>query len=142
MVGLMFGWVSRAEFEEMRAMHVAAENLRIDAVVRLGQSETARMKDLDAAGKLYEQATDHARRLEAELAEEKRENKLLLDRIVQMSGQPALFEKTAPVTPQAPTQPASTLPGPAARVSFDDVHSAARTALKDGTFSISKGRTN
>jgi hypothetical protein len=141
MVGLMFGWVSRAEFEAVKAMQSAAENLRIDAVVRLGQSETARIKELDAAEKRYERATDYATRLAAELAEEKRENRLLLDRIVQMSGQPALFEKTAPVAPQAPTQPASTLPGPAARVSFDDVHNAARTALKDGTFS-SKGRAN
>lgn len=122
-------------------MHAAAENLRVDAVVRLGQSETARVRDLDAAGKLYEQATDYATRLATELAEEKRENKLLLDRIIQLSGQPALFEKTAPVAPQAPTPPTSTLPGPAARVSFDDVHNAARTALKDGTFT-SKGRAN
>jgi hypothetical protein len=145
----MFGLVSKAAYE-------AAERLRVDANQRLGQSEVARIKDLDAARDRYaalkelhlqaraelDRFTDHAARLEAELAEEKLENRILLDRIVQMSGQPALFEKAAPAPiPAAPAPPASTLPGPAARPGFDDVHRAAREAIKDGTFSL-KGRPN
>ena len=131
---MMFGWVSKA-------MYDAAENLRQDALRQVCASEVARVKEGDAARERYESLKELHLQTRAELETSNTERRLLLDRIVQLSGQPALFEKAAPVPAAPPAPPASTLPGPAARVGFDDVHQAARTALKDGTFS-SKGRPN
>lgn len=126
----MFGWVSKAEYEAVKAQQAGAEES--------GRRHAA------AASTMIDQAVEYATQLSKELAEAKRENRLLIDRIVQMSGQPALFDKTPPAPPPQPAPapvPVSTLPGPAARASFDDVHNAARAAIKDGSFGM-KGRVN
>jgi hypothetical protein len=73
-----------------------------------------------------------------ELAEVREEVKLLLDRIVQMSGQPPIFHPAPPEPTPAPSPAASNLPAPETRVSFGDVHKATRKAIKDGELNILK----
>ncbi len=70
-----------------------------------------------------------------QVAEVKGDNKLLIDRIVQMSGQPAIFHP-APVLPAAPEAAPSRIPGPKTRKSFDDVHEAAREAIRTGKLNL------
>lgn len=67
------------------------------------------------------------------------ERKQLTDRILQLSGQPALYEKPAVVV--STEQPAQDLPAVPRRVSFDDVHAAARKAMQNGSFTL-KGKAN
>ena len=123
----MFGWPVTRELEALRAQLAAAENLRADAHVRLGQSETARQREHDA---FEARITDLTARLNALDAE----RKTLLDRIVQMSGQPPLFTAPAPVTVAgAPPPDTSSIPGPRARANFDDVHEFARQAIRNKT---------
>lgn len=144
----MFGWISKLKPSAAENLRQAAENLRQDALRQVCASEVARVKEGDAARERYESLKELHLQTRAELEASNTERRLLLDRIVQLSGQPALFERQgtgirdqASVSKPEEPKPANTLPGPAARVGFDEVHQAARTALKDGTFSL-KGRSN
>jgi hypothetical protein len=82
------------------------------------------------------QSDNHAqsqRILQNQLDAEKSDNKLLLDRIVQLAGQPPIFHPLpAPTLVPAEPKVVSTMPGPETRVSFADVHRAARKDIADG----------
>ena len=64
------------------------------------------------------------------------DNKLLLDRIVQLSGQPPIFNPLPTPTVAAQPQVVSNLPAPETRASISDVHRAAREAIKKGELHI------
>ena len=123
----MFGMVSKAKFLELAELHGRAESARAAAEARADLIEVRLMKELELAREALQQAR-------ADLETANAERKLLFDRIVQMSGQPALFDKTPAPEPRVAPEPVSTMPGPAARVGFDQVHEVARRALKDGSF--------
>ncbi len=72
--------------------------------------------------------------LQAELAALRVDNKLLIDRIVQAAGQPPIFNPAPPVAPPSAVQ--SNLPGPETRHTMDDVHKAARTAIRSGQLNL------
>lgn len=129
-------WVGRAELQ-------AAENLRLAAQQMLAQSEVARVKAEDAARDKYDALKELLLITRGELDRSEAERKLLLDRIVQLSGQPAIYQKrdTAEVRDREQGKPTAVPPMPARRASFDDVHQAAREAIKDGTFGLS-GKAN
>lgn len=117
-----FPFVSRSRFE------AAQES------IAWGQRQMRILEDkltaqVDAARELLA-AKD--RQIEAE----RKEQHILLDRIAQLSGQPPIYEKPAiPVTP-----PPTDLPKVQPVVRIDDIHIAARQAMKDGTFNLPKGK--
>lgn len=117
-------WVSREIVDELKASLTAAENLRQFDRAALVSSEKLRIA-----------AEERAAQCEAE-------RKLLLDRIVQMTGQPALYEKAAPQPAVVGAESAQEAPTPTKLVTFDDVHSAARRALANGTYRPPAGRLN
>jgi hypothetical protein len=125
-------WTSRAELYTANARAAAAENLRLEANVGLAQSETARQREHDHYEARIIDLTER-------LADSEAERKILLDRIVQMSGQPALYHQpeAAPANPAAASA-TNNIPGPARKISFDEVHAVTRKALKNGTYSILK----
>lgn len=131
-------WVGRAELQ-------AAENLRLAAQQMLAQSEVARVKAEDAARDKYDALKELLLITRGELDRSEAERKLLLDRIVQLSGQPAIYQKrdTAEARDQRTEKNEAAEKPPIAerRVGFDDVHKAARQAIKDGTYAL-KGRVN
>lgn len=118
-------WVSRRRFE-------AAENLRIEGARLLAASEVARQQQFETHEREVKDLRDRVTALEAE-------RKALVDRIVQLSGQPALYEKPVPVP--SPEIVADQL-APRTVTTFSDVHAAVRKAIKDNTFNIPKGRSN
>jgi hypothetical protein len=114
-------WVSRKLFEAQTDRAVRAE-----VGERLAEERKAK------------QTEDFNQRLaiaQGALAEANAERKLLIDRIVEMSGQPAIFHP-APIVQQVP----SSSPAPAARVSFDDVHKKAREAIRSGKLNLGVGK--
>ncbi|HUD75133.1 MAG TPA: hypothetical protein VMQ76_08680 [Terracidiphilus sp.] len=131
---MRFPWVSRAEFE-------AAEHLRLAAQQMLAQSEVARIKAEDAAREKYEAVFGLWRKTQEQLEVSNAERKLLLDRIVQMSGQPALYEKPTAEAKNRESGEQQEMPSPRSRVGFDDVHEALRAAVKNGTYGI-RGKVN
>jgi hypothetical protein len=128
---MMWPWVWRRHFAAERdrrltaeGMYQAAERLRVDAGQRLGASEVARQQQFEA----------HEREiadLRMRLSEAESERKTLMDRIVQLSGQPAIYQRPAVAEPAAAAASQLT---PRTRTTFEDVHSAVRDAMKDGTF--------
>ena len=120
-------WVGRATFE-------ASENLRQHAQRELGASEARRQAELDR-----HQGAE--RRLEETLTALAREREMLLDRILTLAGQPALYTKPEPqiiaLAPKGDDGP----PVPR-RVTFETVHAAARKAIDDGSFNLSPRRAD
>jgi hypothetical protein len=106
-------------------------------------------KTLDAANAYSERVAARADRAERRAADSeqactlmavelqvvKAENKLLLDRILVMAGQPPVFHP-APAPPASPEVVPSTLPAPETRVGFDQVHQKARKAIATGTLNL------
>ena len=94
-----------------------------------------------AAREKYEALKELLLMTRAELERSEAERKLLVDRIVQLSGQPAIYQKQD--TAEARDKVAESAPPPPAdrRVGFDDVHKALRQAIKDGTYAT-RGRIN
>jgi hypothetical protein len=119
-------WTARVEAAEKRAEDFKATVARLEL--------EAERRDVAADGR-----TEQIAELRNQLAESKADNKILIDRIVQMSGQPPIFHP-APIqaTPPAPSpQPqVSTMPGPETRVSFADVHRETRKAIKNGDIGL------
>ncbi len=127
----MFGLVTKARMDEsIKEM--------LEQVVRAGectrraeeQANTLLRAAAKQAGELSA-ALGEAESLRRQLDGSEAERRMLLDRVLELSGQPGLFHKPAPQPVQA--QPSS-LPAPPTRVSFDDVHAAAQQALRDKTF--------
>jgi hypothetical protein len=101
----------------------------------------AEANSLLAEQRLSDYIEQSARRSNIEESERKAladENKLLIDRIVQMSGQPPIFHPAPITTPQPPPEPSS-LPAPETRVSFADVHRETRQAIKEGKLNLMMG---
>lgn len=129
-------WTSRVE---------AAER---SATLSEHRSQIAEAAELRASERLDSFMADANQRVadaQAERDAARAEVKLLLDRIVQMSGQPPIFHP-API-PAAPTAPSpeqlSSIPAPETRVSFDDIHRRTRAAIADGSLNIlNQPRTN
>lgn len=122
-------WTARIEAAEQRA---TAAEFRAISVEELLRRADERFDSLTA---------DANRRIGDALTERddaRADNKLLLDRIVQMSGQPPIFHPapTQATPPAVPTPQISTLPAPETRVSFSDVHNAARKAIKNGDLTL------
>jgi hypothetical protein len=121
---LMFGWFGKAKWDQLqRHLAEAQESQR-------------------QLSELLHQAAEQCRTLQVQLGETIKElekcdaeRRLLLDRALQLGGQPPLYAKPEPVIPR-PADPTSTLPPPPVRASFDDVHKAARQAIKDGTYKL------
>jgi hypothetical protein len=118
-------WVSRKKLDEMTR--------------RLAQSDNMRVEDRLVAETRYEALKELLLMARADAESGKQERKLLMDRIVQMTGQPALYAQPQAITP-APELKAN-YPAAESRASFDDVHKALRQAMKDGTYAM-KGRGN
>jgi hypothetical protein len=123
-------WVSRTELDA-----ALEREKRLAWIVEANGRETERYVGTLAAeaGELKEEIV----RLRTELAASYIKQELLLDRIVQLSGQPALYAKP----PEVPPAEHSDQAGPKTRASFDDVREAARKAIADGTFGVT-GRPN
>ena len=121
-------WVCRSTMEQAIAR---------EREVQLELAEAA-AREVTAAGARAALAEANARTAEAWLAESKAERRTLVDRIVQLSGQPPLYEKAPAPVAQAPA--ADNAPPVRTQVKIDDVHAAARAAIADGTFDISKAR--
>jgi hypothetical protein len=119
-------WTSRKALRDAEERARVAENRAIAADSRLAD---------------YMEASQTCANIgEAERKALREEVKLLLDRIVQMSGQPPIFNPApTPPTPAQPEPSASTIPGPATRLSFDDIHRETRKAIKDGKIGILAG---
>ena len=125
---MIWPWVWRSELEAAQA-----------ALARMRQ-------ELDGARAWSEQISKASREREeslekilAETADRAdQERKVLLDRIVELSGQPALYRKPA----ETAAAPGGELPRVPSRVGFDDVHQAVKAAMRDGTFNIPKARQN
>jgi hypothetical protein len=133
----MFGLVSKSKVAELRQAHAYALRDR-DALEELHVQRLANLDEkILAAERSYQALVELNQELRAQLEQASAERRLLLDRIVQMSGQPALFTQA----PAPPVVLENGLPGPPARVSFDDVHKAARAAIKDGRIKL-RGRGN
>lgn len=77
---------------------------------------------------------------EAQLAAERKEQQRLIDRILELSGQPPLYEKQIHLVATPPQQKTDDLPEVQPTVRIDDVHKAARDAMRNGTFNLPKGR--
>lgn len=84
-------------------------------------------------------ATAERKQKEAEerLAAADAERKLLLDRVVQMSGQPPLYAEQVSVPNE---QVPANQPAPKARVTFEDIHGAFREAELSGKLTLVNGR--
>lgn len=93
------------------------------------------------------EAEMRVRSAQTDTAAARAESKLLIDRIVQMSGQPPIFNSAPSVAPPTTTvQPGastsgSDIPAPETRTTFADVHRQARKAIKDGTIHTLTGAT-
>lgn len=114
-------WTDRVE---------AAERRVVDA-------EESALRAGEYAEQVAQQAAERTAYLQTELVFVRAENKILIDRIVQLSGQPPIFHpepKSAMAEPQPQT--ISALPGPETRVSFADVHRAAKAAIKSGELNL------
>lgn len=84
-----------------------------------------------------------AQALEAstQLREAEKDRQRLLDRILELSGQPPLYEKPQiHLVAAPPEQKTDDLPEVQPTVRIDDVHKAARDAMRNGTFNLPKGR--
>ena len=112
-------WVSRRTFERAEACYRAAAT----ELAHLAQTLAAREQECIS--------------LERQNIELRADNKLLLDRIVQMSGQPPIFHPV-PIVPPTPAEAkaaeSSALPAPTIRRSPDDVKRMAREAISRGDF--------
>ena len=109
----------------------------------LAQSEVARVNGEDAARDKYGALKELLLITRAELERSEDERKLLTDRIVQLSGQPAIYRKqdTAEARDHAAGKDGQAATPAERRVGFDDVHKAVRQAIKDGTLNL-MSRTN
>lgn len=132
----MFGWVRRDEFDRMQVAWETATASRREIVQRLELADAQHERDLDAADGRYLTLKELYTATRAELEAANAERKMLFDRIVQMTGQPAIYAPPQAAPTSAPAESASSLPGPPVRASFDDVHKAARQAIKDGTYKL------
>lgn len=114
-----------------------AELVASEARVAWTEKQLAAAEDLlDREREQYALALkDAAERLEAARAE----NHKLFDRIVEMTGQPPIYEKPSPMALVPSTVEA---PAPPTRLTFDDVHKAAQSAMARGDFRVSRGRAN
>lgn len=129
---MIWPWVSRRRFDAAENLRLAAENLRIEGARLLAASEVARQQQFEAHEREVKDLRDRVTALEAE-------RKALVDRIVQLSGQPALYEKQVAIpSPENATDQLS----PRTVTTFSDVHAAVREAMKSNTFDVLKGRTN
>jgi hypothetical protein len=96
---------------------------------------------------LAREREESSRRIDALMAaavsamdEAKAERQSLLDRIVQLSGQPALYKASTQAPPAAETAaPTSNLPAPRAVATFSDIHAATREAMNKPNFRPDKG---
>ena len=115
---MIFGGVSRAEYEAVKARAEWAERM-----LRAAEENLAAQK-IDAAA--------HLARVELRLAEEEAERRLLLDRIVQLSGQPALFEKSGIRDQGSAVSESAAQPEPEVLTTFRNAKQWAEKQLKDG----------
>jgi Cdc6-like AAA superfamily ATPase len=128
----------------MFGSELKAENARLSAELASvkGELRAALNEFTRAAEARGERERDHNRQLQAveqRLAESEAERKVLLDRILELSGQQALFQRQSPADGgQQAVQ--NELPGPPTQVGFDHVHAVARQALKDGTFRLKRAQ--
>lgn len=123
-------WTNRALLEASNDMALALKDrvLKAEAqAILLETREANRTVAHDQAIRIMQNQLDAARD----------DNKLLIDRIAQMSGQPPIFHPlpAAPMT-ASPEPKVSTMPGPQTRVSFADVHRRARQDIADGKINI------
>lgn len=129
-------WTSRVEAAERSALRAESQVELFKGIV--DNCETACANSVVAAN-------DRVADLHSQLFDSRAEVKLLLDRIVQMSGQPPIFHPaSAPPAPAAPSpEQLSSIPAPETRVSFDDIHRRTRAAIADGSLNIlNQPRTN
>ena len=119
-------FVSRARFVEVEAMSRGQENLRQFDQAALVASEKLRVA------------------AEERLAVAEAERRVLLDRIVELSGQPPIYAAAPHPGPVGAVEPKGDdgPPPMKERILFDDVHAAIRQAMADGTFSITKAAVN
>lgn len=116
-------WVSRKALEALEKRADWAE-----AQLRVAEERLAKEREASA----------QVMALVEERAESERQK--LFDRIVEMAGQAPIYAK--PMEPQAPAPAPSNAPAVPQRVTFDDVHAAARRAMANGSFSLTNGRPN
>jgi hypothetical protein len=110
---------------------------KLEAAIARGEwAERELRKSEDRVLELARDLKAQAETFQAQIEAKSKENHLLLDRIVQMTGQPPIYEKPAPVQPQTE----SNVPDVPVRHTFDSVHEAARKAIADGTFQMPKRR--
>lgn len=112
-------WFSRSQVEAAEARALAAEQ---------------QVRALEQRLQLVSSAH------EAQLAAERKEQQRLIDRILELSGQPPLYEKPQIHLVATPQQKTDDLPEVQPTVRIDDVHKAARDAMRNGTFNLPKGR--
>jgi seryl-tRNA synthetase len=122
-------WVGRTELDAALTREKTL-SLIIEANTRDGE----RYRDLAAAQVV--ELKDEIKQLRADLMASEAKRELLTDRIVQLSGQPAIYQKrdTAEVRDRESEKPTAVPPMPERRASFDDVHRAVREAIKDGNY--------
>jgi hypothetical protein len=122
-------WVSRATLEACEARLKWTED-------QLRPTEDERRHvEAQLTGCLVREA-----QLNLRLEAAENDRRLLLDRIVQMTGQPPIYEKPGPVLlvqPEPKPVPESAdTPEAVRQVTFDDVHRDARRAMANGTFTM------
>lgn len=121
-------WTSRSA---LRAANTAAETAQIaqqQAEIRATAAD-ARLADYMEVSRLRASIDETERQALRE------DVKLLLDRIVQLSGQPPIFHP-APAPPLAPEPVPSTGPAPKTRKTFAEVKAEARAAIDKGELSL------
>jgi len=129
-MGLMFGWLGKSKWDALeRHLAEAQESERLLAEKFHQVSEQCRV--------LQTQLNETIKELE----KCDTERRMLLDRTFQLSGQPPLYAKPEPAVQTRPAEQENSLPGPPVRASFDDVHAAAKQAIKDGTIKL-RARVN
>lgn len=111
-------WVSRAAYDRLEA--------------ELARDREESSKRIDALMAAAVTAMDEA----------KAERQSLLDRIVQLAGQPAIYKApstAAPAPVATPAAPTSNLAPPRAVATFQEIHAATREAMSKPNFRPDKG---
>lgn len=123
-------WTSRETLEAANEFALALKDRALKAeaqAILLETREANRTEAHDQAIRIMQHQLDAARE----------DNKLLIDRIAQMSGQPPIFYPL-PVNPilAQPEPQTSKIAAPETRASFADVKRAARKAIDKGDLNI------
>jgi hypothetical protein len=116
-------WVSRQKLIAANVAADMAQEAQADAEIRATFADR-RLADYMEGSRTRDSIAENERQALRE------EVKLLLDRIVQMSGQPPIFHP--PSIPPTPEPAESRVRAPEVRETFDDVHQAARKAIREG----------